>query len=300
MQMLRVGRLLERAWQRIRTLCESLLFWGLGVFVGLAVQMWAEQSGAIRENVMSETQNSMIVFRRADGRVLTMDEIQDVGAVRWELIGASDVPGEAKALHEKGRLAGSSGQYEDAVALFTEACELAPAWPYPVYDRAFTRLLAHDVDGARADYRRTVDLAPRGFFTAITALDALVREQKGELPGGTYLAYLSLEWTNDRARKKELVHQIVERAPRFAPAWKELALLADQGPERLHAIEMGLTAEPDVETRGMLMINKALILYQQGNRESAVRLLGELALDPASTLATEHLSKATLAMIVKK
>jgi hypothetical protein len=266
----------------------------------MAMQMWAEQSSNIRENVVRETEDSMIVFQRADGRVLTMGEIQDVGPVRWDLIGASHVPAEAQALHERGRLAGSSGEYEHAVALFTEACELAPAWPYPVYDRAFTRLLAHDVDGARADYRRTVDLAPRGFFTAITALDTLVREQKGELPGGTYLAYLSLEWTSDRARKRELVHQIVERAPRFAPGWKELALLADQGPERLRAIDTGLTAEPDVETKGMLMINKALTLYHQGDRESAVRLLGELALDPASTLATEHLSKAMLAKIVKQ
>jgi hypothetical protein len=46
-----------------------------------------------------------------------------------------------------------------------------------------------------------------------------------------------------------------------------------------------------------LQINRALILKRKGDREGAVRVLGGLALDPASTYATEHMAKVTLASI---
>jgi hypothetical protein len=50
-----------------------------------------------------------------------------------------------------------------------------------------------DFDGAKTYYEKTLELSPRGFFTAITAVDTLRREQTAELPTGTYLAYVSLE-----------------------------------------------------------------------------------------------------------
>ena len=75
---------------------------------------------------------------------------------------------------------------------------------------------------------------------------------------------------------------------------------ADTDAERLAAIEKGLAANPDGETKGILLINKALIMDRSGGHEGAVRLLGELALDPASTYATEHLAKVTLASVTKK
>ena len=74
----------------------------------------------------------------------------------------------------------------------------------------------------------------------------------------------------------------------------------DADAEKLAAIEKGLAAKPDGETKGILLINKALINYRLGDHEGAVRLLGELALDPASTYATEHLAKVTLARIAEK
>jgi hypothetical protein len=126
------------------------------------------------------------------------------------------------------------------------------------------------------------------------------REQAGQFPPGTYLAYLSLEWVDDRAKKADMVRNLVNELPRFAPGWKELASFADQDPERLAAIEKGLAAEPDAETRGMLEINRALVLDRQGDHDGAVRLLGELALDPQSTYKTEQLAKATLAMVAKE
>ena len=166
--------------------------------------------------------------------------------------------------------------------------------------RTYTLLLMKDYDGAREYYRKTMKLSPRGFFTAITALDTLEREQKGALPTGTYLAYLSLEWMEDQGEKIRAVRQLVNRLPQFAPGWKELAVLVDDDGERLAALEKGLMVANDAETKGMLQINRALILERQGDHDTAVRILGELALDPNSPFDIEHIAKASLATIVQK
>jgi tetratricopeptide (TPR) repeat protein len=230
-----------------------------------------------------------------------MEDLRGVtGTFRYEIVGSSDVPAEAQASHQEGRRAGAQGDSRKSLVLLKRASSLAPQWPYPVYDTAYTHLLMKDYDAAREYYRETVKLSPRGFFTAITALDTLEREQKGELPTGTYLAYLSLEWIRDSGKRAEAVHDLVKRLPQFAPAWKELASLADQKEERLAAIENGLAANPDSETKGTLQINKALALNTEGDKQGAVLLLAKLILDPNSTLGTEHLAKFSLANIVKK
>lgn len=173
----------------------------------------------------------VIVFRAADGRTITLEDLMAVdGTYRYEIIGAVDVPAEASRLHERARKAGARGEYQQAITMLTEAAELAPRWPYPIYDRAYTYLLMEDFDAARADYRRTVDLAPRGFFTAITAVDILDREEAGEFPPGTYLGYLMLEWIDDSAKRIDMTRRIVNALPRFAPGWKDLAAFAEQDP----------------------------------------------------------------------
>jgi tetratricopeptide (TPR) repeat protein len=264
--------------------------------------------------MIEESKNDLtIIFTLPDGRKLTMGELQGVtgqvsfrdgrllgvtGRVRYEIIGKGAVPAAAESLHRQARDAGGRGEYEKAIALLEQASELAPEWPYPVYDRAYTHLLMNDFDAARTYYRRTLELSPRGFWTAITALDTLTREQNGELRVGTYLAYLSLEWMDDAAKKEAAVREMIKTIPEFAPAWKEFASLCDDDDERLAAIENGLAVHPDAETKGMLEINKALALDLKGNREAAVRLLGELALDPKATLGTEHSAKAALSILM--
>jgi len=96
------------------------------------------------------------------------------------------------------------------------------------------------------------------------------------------------------------VRQLVVQAPGFAPAWKEQAMLANTDDEKLAFIEKGLAANPDGETKGILLVNKALIMARSGEKETAIRLLGELALDPTSTYAAEHLAKVSLADIAGK
>ena len=243
----------------------------------------------------------MVVFRATDGRALTLADLRGLsGTFQYEILGKSNVPAEAESLHKQARQAGGAGDFKKAISLLERASNLAPAWPYPVYDMAFTYLLMTDAENARKYYRKTVELAPRGFFTAVTALDALDREAKDDLPAGTYLAYLSLEWMDDAGKKANAAGQLAKRVPSFAPAWKELAMQADTDAEQLAAIEKGLAAHPDGETKGILLINKALVLDRSGDHDGAVRMLGDLALDPTSTYATEHLAKVTLANVAKK
>ena len=110
---------------------------------------------------------------------------------------------------------------------------------------------------------------------------------------------MSLEWIDDPEQKTKMVNALIERFPQFAPAWKEYALQCDDSSEKLDAIEKGLAANPDAETKGMLLINKALTLNQQGDKQAAKEILGNLALDSNTTFANEHLAKQTLAMVAE-
>lgn len=239
-----------------------------------------------------------LVFRDAAGRELTERDLEGyTGQGRWEVIGAEDVPPEARRLHQEAREAGGHGDYARAFDLLERAHALAPRWPYPVYDAAFTYVLVGEPETARELYERVDEMAPRGYFTCKTSLDVLRRERAGELFPGFARAYAATEWMEPGERRRVLAG-IAGRFPGFAPAWKDLSALLDDDPGRLDAIERGLRGRPDAETLGILLINKAGILARRGDRGAAVAILGGLALSPDSTLATEHLAKVALAGLV--
>jgi tetratricopeptide (TPR) repeat protein len=238
------------------------------------------------------------VFRDAAGRELTSRDLEGfAGRVRWEVIGDSDVPPQARQFHEAGCEAGRRGDYARALDLFDQAWDLAPGWPYPAYDAAFTYVLLGEPAMAEDLYDRVDQMAPRGYFTCKASLDTLRRERAGELFPGFARAYATTEWM-DPAEKKRLLAGIVAKFPEFALAWKDLSVLLDDDAAGLHAIEQGLRGRPDQETLGILLINKANILARRGDQDAAIAILGELALSPDSTLATEHLAKAALAGLI--
>lgn len=242
-----------------------------------------------------------VVFRSEDGRELTTDDLASAtGKFEYEIVSTNDIPDKANQLHQQARELGAAGKYDQAIKLLTQAQSLAPDWPYPTYDMAFSYLLMQDYAKARECYQKVVDLSPRGFFTALTALDTLDREAAGELPEGTFAAYSSLEWIDNPQQKAQMIGMLVDKLPSFAPAWKEYALQCEEPADRLAAIEKGLAANPDAETKGILLINKALILDHQGDKEAAKKILGNLALDPNASFANEHLAKQTLAMIAQQ
>ena len=157
-----------------------------------------------------------------------------------------------------------------------------------------------DTSKALELYKKVDSMAPRGFFTVKTAVRALEGEAKGEYAKGTYQFFLSTEWTNDARKQLEIVNQLLAKAPTFAPAWKQKAFLEDDDGLRLGYLENGLKAHPDQETKGFLSINKALLINRQGKKAQAIRILGELALDPASPLDIEALARKSLANITAK
>jgi len=237
-----------------------------------------------------------VIFKDKAGRVLTRQELRNAsGEFTWEVASDRPVSQEAMALHQRGRDAAQRGDYAAANHHFEQASRLAPTWPYPVYDAAFARLLQGDAEGALVLYERVDALAPRGFFTSKTAIDALRKELSEQLPSGTYLAYVSLEWIDDSAQRRRAVEDIVRRVPEFAPAWKARAQLAANDEQALEFLEKGLAASPDPETYGYLQVNRALVLARRGQRAEAIEILGTLALDPKSPADIEAIAKQTLA-----
>lgn len=241
-----------------------------------------------------------IVFRDGAGRELTEADLAGAGgSVRWEVVGGEAVPDEARALHQQGRAAGGAGDEARALALFDQAQALAPQWPYPLYDAAFTYLLKGDSAKALELYERVDQLAPHGFFTCKTSLDTLRRERDGRLPAGFAKSFAMLEWMSDPAQKFSVLRGLTERFPDFAPAWQQFALMLADPDQRMAALEAGLAAEPDAETRTMLLLNRAALLDRRGDRDTAVAVLGSMALDPDSTLSARTLSRFTLAQMLR-
>lgn len=196
--------------------------------------------------VAPEAAPSKVVFRDAQGHVLTEADLQGAdGRVRWELVGAEHIPVEAQKLHLEGQEQGARREYAKAVVSFYEASKLAPQWPYPVYDAAFTYLLAGNSTKAEELYARTLELSPRGFFTAMTAVDTLRRERAGTLPKGTYLQFLSLESEKYASKRAALLQEMTMRTPTFAPVWEKLSGELKEESEQLDALEKGLKANPD-------------------------------------------------------
>jgi hypothetical protein len=223
-------------------------------------------AGADKEGQGAGRAASRVVFRDAKGRELTEADLAGLtGSFGWEVVGGDGVPAKAQELHRRGREAGAKGDHDGALELFAQARTEAPRWPYPVYDAAYTYLLKGDAAKAEELYAAVDQMAPRGFFTAKTALDCLRREKAGDVEPGTYRAYVLLEWEKDRARKKAALERMVKRSPRFPAAWKDLALLQDDDEAKLGLIEKGLSHAPDGETRGILLINKALTLNGRGS-----------------------------------
>lgn len=234
------------------------------------------------------------------GRTVAADEIRNVdGGVKYSIVGKGEIPDEASRLHQQGREAGGAGNYTEALALFARAHEMAPNWAYPMYDAAFTHELMDQPDKALASYEEVLKLEPRGFFNAISSADCLRREAKGEWSTGTCKAYAMVEWLSPDEQKKAL-EALVSRFPKLAVAWKDLAgHLADPAAS-LQALDRGLAQRPDPQTRGFLLINKALTLDKLGKRDEARRMLSTLVAEPALPIDVEQIAKLSLTQLDAK
>ena len=204
---------------------------------------------------------------------------------------------QANLLHLEAREAGQAGNYQLAIEKLLEVMTIEPLWAYPVYDLAFTYLLVGDFDNALKYYRETDVLEPDGFFTTKTAIYTLEGEKEGLFPVGLYTFYMQIEWTDEPEKKYHIAKQIVDNVPAFAPAWKEIAYLQTDPEERLYSIEQGLAGNPDRETKGILLLNKAMIISEKGDKETAKKLLSEIIESQETTISNSAIAKVALKSI---
>jgi len=249
----------------------------------------------------SRSETDDIIFKDSLGHSLTRNDLVNAtGKVDYEITGDKKIDPKAQMLHQEARALGQAGKYDSSIEKLNEAIKIQPTWAYPIYDLAFTYLLKGDVENALIFYRKTDELEPKGFFTAKTAIYSLEGEKAGKFPKGTYTSYLQIEWADEKSKKLEIAKAITQKVPDFAPAWKELANLSDDKQEKLNAIEQGLSKNPDAETKGILIINKALMLDNEGKKEEARNLLGNLIFSPDVTSGNMELAKFALKTISEK
>jgi tetratricopeptide (TPR) repeat protein len=206
-------------------------------------------------------------------------------------VSEDDVPAEAVAAHEEGRRLGAKGRHKKALAAFARAAELAPDWPYPPYDAAFTHLLMSDHAAALAAYEQVDRLAPRGFFTSKTAVWALRQEEAGRFRRGTYRDFLAIDDQPSPKRAARIAKRLLDRYPDYAPAALRLANLTGDGDERLRLLDAGLAADPDAATLGMLRLNRSAALRELGRTDEADGELEALLAMPDLTPATATLAQ---------
>jgi len=227
-----------------------------------------------------------VVFTDSEGRIIPREELpQRRDTVRWEIRGGGPSNPEAARLHRDGRAAGAKKELDQAISLLTQAAELDPSWAYPIYDRAFSYLLKQDFGRALADYRKTLELAPRGFFLARQTADMLEREAAGEFPSGTSLCVALLPDLPAEYRR-QAAEQMVERCPSCPAAWQVHASFIEDMAERVKAIERGLAARPDADTRGSLLVNLAFALVQLGETARASEILKSLTERVGDSIST--------------
>jgi tetratricopeptide (TPR) repeat protein len=267
------------------------------ISLGMCALAWFS---SCRKEVPSSGANQ-VIFRDARGRELTAKDLAGVtGQVDWSIQGAEHVSQRAIELHDLGRRAGAAGDNDRALLLFDQAQKEAPNWPYPAYDSAYTFLLKGNIDQAERKYAVVERLSPRGFFTAKTEMDCIRRERKAEIAPGTCRMYVIAADMDDPTEKRAVLEELLRQSPSLPGAWQKLAALLNDDDARMAAIDKGLSFQPDGDCRGVLLIDKALILARREKRTEAIRILGELALDPESTLATEQMAKLALATLSKQ
>jgi len=74
-----------------------------------------------------------------------------------------------------------------------------------------------------------------------------------------YLVFMQIEWMESGEEKVQIAKALVNKYPNYAPAWTVIAGKSDSNEERLAAVEKGVASSPDAETKGMLLINEALV-----------------------------------------
>src|ERR1700693_2774275 len=91
--------------------------------------------GCSRNHGGTPKEAPMVIFRGADGRTLSREELlRATGTFRYEIVGGTDVPAEADLLHKQARQVGEAGDHKKALALLERASNLATQLQYSLYE----------------------------------------------------------------------------------------------------------------------------------------------------------------------
>jgi hypothetical protein len=103
---------------------------------------------------------------------------------------------------------------------------------------------------------------------------------------------------------------LLEPSPEFPAAWEALAwqvgrrgrMRSSESVWLLEKIDYGLSFSPDPQTRGYLLISKAVVMMGvgPGRRDEAIAILGELALDPTAPRDVEATAKEALVWVLRQ
>jgi tetratricopeptide (TPR) repeat protein len=189
------------------------------------------------------------------------------------------IPERAIELHAQGRAQADAGQYQEALKLLEQAQALAPDWYLPLYDSAYTYILMGDNAQALVLLEKLDQLEPLGFAQSKKMLDSLRREKDGRVPRGTLREFLAVQQLRELAEQRGKLLELTKKAPGFVLAWRELALTTENPAEGTQWAEKALALNPDVETRGELLVHKGVLLRRRGKEEEARKLLEALMID---------------------
>jgi tetratricopeptide (TPR) repeat protein len=241
---------------------------------------------------------NIISYDRKGNTLSEVDITELKTAVNDEIITTGGIDPRAKQLHEEGRAIGAAYDFDGAILKFEEAINILPDWEYPLYDMAFAYCFKGEIDLALRFFRKTDELKPDGFFETKEAIYALEGETEGRFPKGIYMYYkqITMRPGLTQQQKLNIATEITQNLPEFAPGWLALQALLTEKNQRLHAIDHGLSKNPDETTKGYLLVNKALLLDATGRKEEAIQLLEQI-ISPESIATNILLAKMTLNMI---
>lgn len=200
----------------------------------------------------------------------------------------------ASQLHAQGRLSGEVGNFQQALAFFQQARELAPEWPLPVYDTGLTHLLMGDIPRALGFYEQVDKMAPEGFSDTKRVIECLRREKAGRVPKGTFRKFIDAMRSRDQEELQKKLEELTRTAPTFYPAWRELISYGKDLDEQERRLAKALSFKPDPESKGELLIYRSTLLRRRGKEEEARKLLQSLVDDPQSTRSTVVRAKEAL------
>jgi tetratricopeptide (TPR) repeat protein len=202
----------------------------------------------------------------------------------------------AMKLHAQARVTGESGNLQEALKQFQQAHELAPEWPFSLYDTALTYLLMGEADKALEVYQQVDKMAPEGFSDTKRVIDCLHREKDGRVPKGTFRKFIDAMRARTPEEHEGQLKALTKSAPKFYPAWREYAPYGKDVAEQLRLLEKALALEPDAESLGEMLIYKANLLRRAGKEAEARALLQSLVDDPKSLKITVNGAKEALSL----